>query len=185
MCLHRFTKRICELTPDESDNLLEYLTRHYSDNHDLQVRYRWQRNDVAIWDNRVTAHTATYVLSLSTKLRPFMWHMLLVTTTLDIGRVIVSLAWGRSHTSTPNPSRVVKLLAFEACIEVGNVRLAYLLEIRIVDLDPGLNGHYTRITDRGSETRSLTRAWLCLSQTEGLIEHVATSLIPLRNRRAR
>ncbi|KAF9447053.1 taurine catabolism dioxygenase [Macrolepiota fuliginosa MF-IS2] len=55
-----FTKKINELTTDESENLLEYLYRHISENHDLQVRYRWQPNDVAIWDNRVTLHTATH-----------------------------------------------------------------------------------------------------------------------------
>ncbi|KXN91354.1 Putative alpha-ketoglutarate-dependent sulfonate dioxygenase [Leucoagaricus sp. SymC.cos] len=55
-----FTKRINELTPDESDQVIDYLTRQFADNHDLQVRYRWQPNDVAIWDNRVTCHTATH-----------------------------------------------------------------------------------------------------------------------------
>ncbi|KAF5347750.1 hypothetical protein D9756_010289 [Leucocoprinus leucothites] len=55
-----FTKRINELTQDESDHLLDYLTMQFSENHDLQVRYRWQPNDVAIWDNRVTVHTATH-----------------------------------------------------------------------------------------------------------------------------
>ncbi|KAL0576008.1 hypothetical protein V5O48_005975 [Marasmius crinis-equi] len=55
-----FTKRIVELTPDESDDLLEYLARHVSENHDLQVRYRWNKNDVAIWDNRSAFHTATH-----------------------------------------------------------------------------------------------------------------------------
>ncbi|KAJ8503574.1 hypothetical protein ONZ45_g10738 [Pleurotus djamor] len=54
-----FTKRIVELTPDESDDVLNYLFRHISENHDLQVRYRWSKNDVAIWDNRSTFHTAT------------------------------------------------------------------------------------------------------------------------------
>ncbi|KAH7921681.1 taurine catabolism dioxygenase [Leucogyrophana mollusca] len=54
-----FTKRIVELTADESDHVLEYLFRHISENHDLQVRYRWEKNDVAIWDNRATFHTAT------------------------------------------------------------------------------------------------------------------------------
>ncbi|KAF4622340.1 hypothetical protein D9613_009292 [Agrocybe pediades] len=54
-----FTRRIVELTPDESDNLLEYLFRHISENHDLQVRYRWGKNDVAIWDNRSTFHNIT------------------------------------------------------------------------------------------------------------------------------
>ncbi|EIW73965.1 taurine catabolism dioxygenase TauD TfdA [Coniophora puteana RWD-64-598 SS2] len=54
-----FTKRIIELTPEESDALLDYLFRHISENHDLQVRYRWEMNDIALWDNRCTFHTAT------------------------------------------------------------------------------------------------------------------------------
>ncbi|KZT58951.1 taurine catabolism dioxygenase [Calocera cornea HHB12733] len=54
-----FTTRILELTKEESDHQLEYLFRHVSENHDLQVRYRWGRNDVAIWDNRAVLHTAT------------------------------------------------------------------------------------------------------------------------------
>jgi alpha-ketoglutarate-dependent taurine dioxygenase len=57
----RFTKRIVELTKDESDSLLEYLFRQVSQNHDLQVRFKWNKNDIAIWDNRSTFHTATYV----------------------------------------------------------------------------------------------------------------------------
>ncbi|KAJ3775196.1 hypothetical protein FB446DRAFT_725976 [Lentinula raphanica] len=55
-----FTKRIVELTPDESDHLLEYLFRHVSENHDMQVRYKWKLNDLAIWDNRSAFHTATH-----------------------------------------------------------------------------------------------------------------------------
>ncbi|EJD46694.1 taurine catabolism dioxygenase [Auricularia subglabra TFB-10046 SS5] len=54
-----FTTRIAELTPAESDATIDFLTRHVSENHDLQVRYRWGTNDVAIWDNRCTFHTAT------------------------------------------------------------------------------------------------------------------------------
>jgi len=54
-----FTKRIVELTPEESDDVLEYLFRHVAENHDFQVRFRWNLNDVAIWDNRSTFHTAT------------------------------------------------------------------------------------------------------------------------------
>jgi hypothetical protein len=30
-----------------------------SENHDLQVRFRWNKNDLAIWDNRSVFHTAT------------------------------------------------------------------------------------------------------------------------------
>jgi Taurine catabolism dioxygenase TauD, TfdA family len=56
----RFTKRIVEVTKDESDAILDYLFRHISQNHDLQVRFKWNKNDIAIWDNRSTFHTATY-----------------------------------------------------------------------------------------------------------------------------
>ncbi|KZT40928.1 taurine catabolism dioxygenase [Sistotremastrum suecicum HHB10207 ss-3] len=54
-----FTTKIVELSKDESDALLDFLFRHISENHVLQVRYRWERNDIAIWDNRATFHTAT------------------------------------------------------------------------------------------------------------------------------
>ena len=56
-----FTKRILELTEDESANMIDYLGRHVAGNHDLQVRFRWEKDSVAIWDNRATFHTATYV----------------------------------------------------------------------------------------------------------------------------
>ncbi|KAF9074249.1 hypothetical protein BDP27DRAFT_1416547 [Rhodocollybia butyracea] len=55
-----FTKRIVELTPDESDDVLQYLFRHVAENHDFQVRYRWKLNDIAIWDNRSAFHSATH-----------------------------------------------------------------------------------------------------------------------------
>lgn len=40
--------------------LLKYLFDLVTQNHDCQVRYRWERNDLAIWDNRSNWHTATY-----------------------------------------------------------------------------------------------------------------------------
>ncbi|KAJ6558282.1 hypothetical protein B0H19DRAFT_1150666 [Mycena capillaripes] len=54
-----FTTRIVELNEEESDDVLAYLQRHVSENHDMHVRFRWGKNDVAIWDNRCTFHTAT------------------------------------------------------------------------------------------------------------------------------
>lgn len=45
----------------ESKALLEWFTKLLVDNHDLQVRFRWQNsNDIAIWDNRSTFHQATF-----------------------------------------------------------------------------------------------------------------------------
>ncbi|CAG1976831.1 unnamed protein product [Fusarium graminearum] len=55
-----FTKRINGLSKDESDTLLAYLFNLVTQNHDAQVRYRWSKNDCAIWDNRSTFHCATY-----------------------------------------------------------------------------------------------------------------------------
>ncbi|PLB53734.1 taurine catabolism dioxygenase [Aspergillus steynii IBT 23096] len=53
-------QRINGLEKEESDGLLQWFTRLITENHDLQVRYRWQsRNDVALWDNRCVFHAAT------------------------------------------------------------------------------------------------------------------------------
>ncbi|KAI9150203.1 taurine catabolism dioxygenase [Paramyrothecium foliicola] len=52
---------IVGLSADESMGLKDWLTRLVVENHDLQVRFRWNNvNDVAIWDNRCTYHSATY-----------------------------------------------------------------------------------------------------------------------------
>lgn len=54
-------KRINEVSDAESDHLLRWFVQLIVENHDLQVRYRWQNeNDLAIWDNRSVYHTATY-----------------------------------------------------------------------------------------------------------------------------
>ncbi|OJD34292.1 family taurine catabolism dioxygenase [Diplodia corticola] len=54
-------KRINELTEEESETFLKWFVRLIVDNHDLQVRHRWQNpNDIAIWDNRSVYHTATF-----------------------------------------------------------------------------------------------------------------------------
>ncbi|KAK8061336.1 TfdA family taurine catabolism dioxygenase [Apiospora phragmitis] len=55
-----FTKRINGVSKDESDLLLGYLFNLVTQNHDAQVRFKWNQNDCAIWDNRSTFHCATY-----------------------------------------------------------------------------------------------------------------------------
>ncbi|KAI9650680.1 hypothetical protein NHQ30_000702 [Ciborinia camelliae] len=51
---------INDITQLESKELLEWFKRLLLDNHDLQVRFKWKnQNDLAIWDNRSTFHTAT------------------------------------------------------------------------------------------------------------------------------
>ncbi|KUJ14095.1 TauD-domain-containing protein [Mollisia scopiformis] len=50
-----FTRRIEWLKEEESDALLKLLFKHISHG---QVRVKWEDGTVALWDNRVTAHTA-------------------------------------------------------------------------------------------------------------------------------
>ncbi|WP_043310699.1 taurine dioxygenase [Pseudomonas sp. ML96] len=52
-----FTTRINELEPAESDALLRFLFAH-STRPEFSIRWRWQENDVAFWDNRITQHYA-------------------------------------------------------------------------------------------------------------------------------
>ncbi|KAI0595326.1 taurine dioxygenase family protein [Biscogniauxia sp. FL1348] len=56
-----FPKRINELQPHESDDLLKKFLQTITENHDLQVRFKWRnKNDIAIWDNRSVFHSATF-----------------------------------------------------------------------------------------------------------------------------
>ncbi len=50
-----FTRRIVEMSFDESETLLGHLKRWVS-NPRFTVRYRWSEGTVAIWDNRCTQH---------------------------------------------------------------------------------------------------------------------------------
>ncbi|MDE1185592.1 MAG: taurine dioxygenase [Pantoea sp.] len=52
-----FTTRLVGLSEKESAALLGFLFAHIT-KPEFQVRWRWQENDVAIWDNRVTQHYA-------------------------------------------------------------------------------------------------------------------------------
>ncbi|MEZ5650910.1 MAG: TauD/TfdA family dioxygenase [Burkholderiaceae bacterium] len=54
-----FTRRIVELSHEESAMLLGFLTRWISSPR-FTVRYRWQAGTIAMWDNRCTQH---YVLN--------------------------------------------------------------------------------------------------------------------------
>ncbi|KAL4780621.1 hypothetical protein BJX76DRAFT_360675 [Aspergillus varians] len=47
------------VTQRESEILKKYFLQLISENHDLQVRFKWGTNDLAIWDNRSVFHTAT------------------------------------------------------------------------------------------------------------------------------
>ena len=52
-----FTTRINELSEAESEAILKLLFAHAT-RPEYTIRWRWQENDVAFWDNRVTQHYA-------------------------------------------------------------------------------------------------------------------------------
>lgn len=54
-----FTTRINELSESESRALLDLLFAH-CEQIDFQIRYRWERNDLAFWDNRCVMHHAIW-----------------------------------------------------------------------------------------------------------------------------
>ncbi len=53
-------QRINGLSDEESKHFLAWLVQLIVENHDLQVRFKWNSvNDLAIWDNRSVYHAAT------------------------------------------------------------------------------------------------------------------------------
>ncbi len=52
-----FVTHVVGMTARESDSLLRYLYDHI-ERPEHQVRFRWRRNSIAMWDNRVTQHYA-------------------------------------------------------------------------------------------------------------------------------
>ena len=54
-----FTTRIEGLAEEESRAILQFLFQH-AESPWYQTRFQWQKNDVAIWDNRCTQHMAIW-----------------------------------------------------------------------------------------------------------------------------
>ena len=54
-----FTTRIVGLEPQESRFILDFLFSHIEKT-EFQIRYRWNKNDMAFWDNRCTLHKAIW-----------------------------------------------------------------------------------------------------------------------------
>lgn len=54
-----FTTGIQGMNKNESASILEFLFEH-CENVNFQIRYRWNKNDMAFWDNRCTMHRAIW-----------------------------------------------------------------------------------------------------------------------------
>ncbi len=52
-----FTSKINELSDTESAAILKFLFAHAT-RPEFTIRWRWQQDDIAFWDNRVTQHYA-------------------------------------------------------------------------------------------------------------------------------
>ncbi|KAJ9092722.1 hypothetical protein QFC19_008647 [Naganishia cerealis] len=55
-----FTRRIVGVPKAESDHVLSFLHEQFAVNHDFAWRVKWEKDDVAIWDNRVVNHSALF-----------------------------------------------------------------------------------------------------------------------------
>jgi taurine dioxygenase len=54
-----FTRNIVNESQGPSDHILQFLFQHIS-KPEFQVRFHWEDNSVAIWDNRITQHYAVF-----------------------------------------------------------------------------------------------------------------------------
>jgi sulfonate dioxygenase len=55
-----FTKELVGLERRFSHALLDNLFRTIAESYEYQVRWKWSKNAVAIWDNRATFHTGIF-----------------------------------------------------------------------------------------------------------------------------
>lgn len=55
-----FTRRIVGVPKAESDHVLRFLHEQFAVNHDFAWRVKWEKDDVAIWDNRTVNHSALF-----------------------------------------------------------------------------------------------------------------------------
>jgi len=55
-----FTQRIVQLSPHESQALLDMLFRHCANTVELHCRVDWEPNTLTFWDNRATQHHAIW-----------------------------------------------------------------------------------------------------------------------------
>ncbi|KAF5864890.1 hypothetical protein ETB97_006116 [Aspergillus alliaceus] len=55
-----FVTKIVGIPKTESDAIIKYLTDVIATTQEMHARFQWNKDDVAIWDNRTTNHSASY-----------------------------------------------------------------------------------------------------------------------------
>lgn len=58
-----FTRQITGVPKAESDAILAYLNSQIATNVSHTVRWKWEKDDVAVWDNRSTTHAASFAFN--------------------------------------------------------------------------------------------------------------------------
>ena len=138
-----FTKRIVGVTRDESDMILGHLFGLVHLNHDLQVRFKWEKvragdgecvctrlrcvqNSVAIWDNRSNYHTVTADYGQERRVGNRVVSLVRYACSIQDSRgaLMRCRSRARSLTSTRPASRVARLLVFKC--EASIVKCGYL-----------------------------------------------------------
>jgi hypothetical protein len=112
------------LTLEENNLLKDHLHNLLVGSHDIQVRFKWTKNDVAIWDNRSTYHTAAkrlaYCGNLHYNLNLFLDHIALHSSdTVNVSFI------SSSHWATSLKLAIVvtiSLLSRSSNLSIGPVR---------------------------------------------------------------
>lgn len=55
-----FVTKIVGVPKVESDHIISYLNEIIATTNEAHVRFQWNKNDVAFWDNRISNHSASY-----------------------------------------------------------------------------------------------------------------------------
>jgi taurine dioxygenase len=55
-----FVTKIVGIPKTESDIIISYLNEVVATTQELHVRFKWGKDDVAFWDNRISNHSASY-----------------------------------------------------------------------------------------------------------------------------
>lgn len=55
-----FVTKIVGIPKAESDAIVKYLTDVVATTQEMHARFQWNKDDVALWDNRTTTHSASY-----------------------------------------------------------------------------------------------------------------------------
>ena len=87
-----FVTKIVGIPKTESDAIIRYLTEVIATTQEMHARFQWNKNDVAIWDNRTTVSIMSFTVHLSFKLIVDRTTLLLMDSLLTVAMLCASAA---------------------------------------------------------------------------------------------